>query len=92
MVRKTKFYRWSAKIERNTLLALQAMAESLGFIVTAPGGKLGNASPPALLDALAAAYRRDPAGTHLALKVILDANGLRPSTPTPADADAGEGG
>ena len=22
----------------------------------------------------------------------LDANGLRPSTPTPADADAGEGG
>ncbi len=92
MVRKTKFYRWSAKIERNTLLALQAMAESLGFIVTAPGGKLGNASPPALLDALAAAYRADPGGTHLALKVILDANGLRPSTPTPADADAGEGG
>ena len=87
MVRKTKFYRWSAKIERNTLLALQAMAESLGFIVTAPGGKLGNASPPALLDALAAAYRADPGGTRLALKVLLSENGLLPVPPSPPPDD-----
>ena len=70
MVRKTKFYRWSAKIERSTLGELQNLAESLGFVVSTPGGKQGDASPPALLDALAAAYRRDPDGVRLAFKVL----------------------
>lgn len=91
MVRKTKYYRWSAKIDRNTLSALQALAESLGFIVTAPGGKLGNASPPALLDALATAYRLDPGGTRLALKVLLNGNGLLPAPPSEDDDADGAG-
>ena len=68
------------------------MAVLLGFISTAPGKYQGHPAPGDMLDALAAAYRRDPAGTRLALKVILDAHGLRPSTPTPADAGVGEGG
>lgn len=72
--------------------ALTELAGSLGFIVTRQGTYNGLPSVPDFLEALAAAYRADPGGTHLALKVILDANGLRPSTPTPADADAGEGG
>ena len=86
MAAKRKYYRWSAKIDRGTLPRLQALAESLGFIVTTPGGKMGDPSPPALLDALAAAYDRDPGGTHLALKVLLKANGLLPTRPSiPAD-------
>jgi hypothetical protein len=60
MARKTNFYRWSAKIKRETLPDLQELARDLGFVVEAPGGFVGNPSPPDLLDALAAAYERDP--------------------------------
>jgi hypothetical protein len=68
--RKTTYYRWSAKIQRESLPALQEMAGKLGFTVDTPGGFQGIASPPAMLDALAAAYQRDPAGVTLALRVI----------------------
>jgi len=59
--RKSTYYRWSAKIDRETLPLLQGLAANLGFIVNAPGGFHGDPSPPAMLDALAAAYERDPA-------------------------------
>ena len=81
MARRTNFYRWSAKIARGTLNDLQSLAAALGFVVTVPGGKEGNPSPPAMLDALAAAYRADPGGTKLALKVLLQANDLLPEPP-----------
>lgn len=70
MAAKRKYYRWSAKIDRGTLPRLQALAESLGFIVTTPGGKMGDPSPPALLDALATAYNRDPEVVTNALRQI----------------------
>ena len=86
MAAKRKYYRWSAKIERGTLSTLQTLAESLGFVVTTPGGKLGDPSPPAFLDALAACHIADPGGTHLALKDLLTANDLLPERPPdPAD-------
>ena len=51
-------------------MELRGLAESLGFIVKTPGQYEGTASAPAMLDALAAAYRRDPAGVKLAFKVL----------------------
>lgn len=75
----TPFYRWSAKIQRDTLSELQQLAAGLGFIVATPGAHHGDASPPKFLDALAECHRRDPGGTHLALKVLLGANGLLPA-------------
>lgn len=81
MAPKRKYYRWSAKIDRETLPVLQRMAGELGFIVDTPGGKRGDSSPPAMLDALAAAYERDPGGVHLALKVIGVYN--KPDAPEP---------
>lgn len=68
MARKTNFYRWSAKIDRETLPELQKLAQQLGFVVTAPGGFVGEPSPPALLDALAAAYERNPDAVLAALR------------------------
>ena len=66
----TPFYRWSAKIQRDTLPDLQALADSLGFIVETPGRHDGKPATPKLLDALAAAYRRDPAGVKLMMKTL----------------------
>lgn len=88
MVAKRKpqvFYRWSAKIERTTLPELQKLARGLGFVVTTPGIHDGDPATPKLLDALAAAYRRDPRGTYLALQGLLDANDLLPQAPLAAD-------
>ena len=77
---------WTARIDPASLPMLQSLAASLGFVVDAPGGFEGQPSPTALLDALAAAYDHDPGGTHLALKVLLKANGLLPTRPSiPAD-------
>ena len=42
---------------------------------------MGLPSPAGMLDALAAAYRADPGGTKLALKVLLQANDLLPEPP-----------
>lgn len=70
MTAKRKYYRWSAKINRDTLPTLQTIAGELGFLVETPGGKLGDPSPPAMLDALAAAYRAEPAAVTDALRAL----------------------
>jgi len=60
---------------------LLALAESLGFIVTRQGMYEGEPSVRDFLHALAAAYRRDPGGVHLALKVVGVYN--KPDAPDP---------
>lgn len=62
-------------------MALQDMALELGYVVTSPGGLTGRPSPADMIDALAAAYRADPGGVHMALKVI----GVYNKPATPAD-------
>jgi hypothetical protein len=64
-------WKWTATIKKQSLVDLQDMAAGLGFFVTAPGGLTGRPSPADMLDALAAAYRLDPAGTLDALRVLL---------------------
>lgn len=70
MVKRAYKWVWTARIKQETLSQLQELAAGLGFVVDTPGGYFGNPSPPAMLDALAAAYERDPGGVHLALKVL----------------------
>ena len=69
----TRNYRWTwnARIQRDTLVALQSMAGKLGFIVTQASRYQGKPSPPDMLDALAAAYRADPAGVLASLSALL---------------------
>ena len=69
----TRNYRWTwnARIQKDTLAALQTMAGELGFIVTQASRYQGRPSPPDMLDALATAYRLDPAGTLDALRALL---------------------
>lgn len=89
----TRNYRWTwtARIQKETLAALQGLAGSLGFIATRGGRYQGQPSPPDLLDALAACYVADPAGTQQALEVLLMAHDLLPDKPGAADADADAG-
>lgn len=71
MVRPRKDrYLYNARIDPATLPLLQALADNLGFVVNHPGAKFGDPSPPALLDALAAAYRRDPVAVEQALRQL----------------------
>lgn len=63
-------YAYKVRIQEQSLPILQELAGELGFTVDTPGRYLGDPSPAAMLDALADAYRRDPGGVHLALKVI----------------------
>lgn len=70
MAKRTYKWTWQARIKPESLVALRALADSLGFVVDAPGQYQGTGSAPAMLDALAAAYERDPAGVRLALKVL----------------------
>jgi hypothetical protein len=72
-------YAYKVRIHEDTLPELQKLSGKLGFTVTTPGRYLGDPSPAALLDVLAAAYRRDPRGTYLALQGLLDANDLLPA-------------
>lgn len=51
---------------------LTALAAALGFYLD------GCPSVPQLLEALGEVYSTDPGGTHLSLKVLLQANGLLP--------------
>jgi len=57
------------------------LASGLGFVVTQPGTYLGEPSVTDLINAIAAAYRRDPAGIKLAFKVMGIHN--RPDAPEP---------
>ena len=70
-IRKTaiKDYRPILKIEARD--SLTDLAEALGFIVTRKGTYDGLPSVPDLLEAIAAAYRLDPAGTLAALRALL---------------------
>ncbi len=70
MAKRAYKWVWNARIKPESLLELRQLAESLGFIVETPGQYEGTASAPALLDALAAAYQRDPGGVRLAFKVL----------------------
>lgn len=70
MAKRAYKWTWQARIRPDSLVALRELADSLGFIVDSPGQYQGTASAPAMLDALAEAYRRDPAGVRLALKVL----------------------
>jgi hypothetical protein len=63
-------YAYKVRIKEETLPSLQMLAGALGFKVDTPGRYLGDPSPAAMLDALADAYRRDPAGVKLTLKVL----------------------
>ena len=69
-IRKTaiKDYRPILKIEARD--SLTDLAEELGFIVTRKGTYDGLPSVPDMLDAIAAAYRRDPEGVALAFRVL----------------------
>lgn len=64
-------WRWTAPILRDTLPTLQEMADALGFIVTGNNAFTGNPAPADMLDALATAYRLDPAATLDALRALL---------------------
>jgi len=70
MTKRPYRWKWTATINPESLPLLQNLADSLGFTVKAPGGFEGKPAPAAMLDALAAAYRRDPAGVKLAFKVL----------------------
>lgn len=61
---------------------LTALARRLGFYLN------GKPSVPQMLEALGEVSRADPGGTRLALKVLLDDNGLLPARP-PSDKTAG---
>ena len=69
----TRNYRWTwnARIQKDTLAALQSMAGELGFIVTQASRYQGQPSPPDMLDALAARYRADPDAVLDALRALL---------------------
>ena len=64
-------WKWTATIKRESLTELQDLAAGLGYFVTAPGGLTGRPSPADMLDAIAAVYRADPAGTLDALRALL---------------------
>ena len=56
-----------------------ALVGRLGFLIEQGGTYFGDPSIRGFLAALAEAYRRDPGGTTLALKVLLRENGLLPA-------------
>lgn len=68
MTRSTYYYQWSAKIQRESLTELQALAVALGYIVSNPGVHDGDPAPNKMLDALADAYRRDPERVATAMR------------------------
>ncbi|MBX3056909.1 MAG: hypothetical protein KF770_10595 [Anaerolineae bacterium] len=62
--------RYIARIEPDTLPALQDLATDLGIFADVPGRHYGDPSPPGLLDALAAAYRANPTAVTTALRAL----------------------
>jgi hypothetical protein len=63
-------WKWTAQIQRETLVELQDLADSLGFVVEAPGHYFGAPSPSSLLDSIATAHRRDPEAVRDALRAL----------------------
>ena len=70
MSKRAYRWMWTARIQPDTLTKLQELAQNLGYVVDAPGGFLGEPSPAAMLDALAAAYERDSGAVIDALREI----------------------
>jgi len=70
MAKRAYKWVWNARIKPESLLELRGLAESLGFIVDTPGQYQGTASAPAMLDALAAAYRADSGTVIDAMRAI----------------------
>jgi hypothetical protein len=85
MVKRAYKWTWTARIERETLTALQDLARELGYVVDVVGGHYGDASPAGMLDALAAAYRADSGAVIDAMReigVINTPDAPPPSSPT----------
>lgn len=70
MAKRTYRWKWTATIQRETLTALQSLANDLAFVVQTPGNYEGTPSPASLLDSLAAAYERDPRAVRDALRAL----------------------
>lgn len=70
MAKRPYRWKWTAQIQRETLVALQNLANDMAFVVQVPGGFEGAPSPASLLDALAAAYGRDPAAVKDAFRKL----------------------
>lgn len=70
MVRKDVIKKYRPVLNPEVREPLFDLAEGLGFTVTQPGTYLGEPSVTDFLQALAAAYRRDPGDVHLAFKVM----------------------
>lgn len=70
MSKRAYRWTWTARIKPETLTVLQELAAELGYTVDTPSRFYGDPAPTDMLDALAAAYQRDPGGVHLALKVM----------------------
>ncbi len=70
MVKRVYRWKWTAAIDPLSLPLLQGLAKALGFTVKRHGGFHGDPSPPAMLDALAAAYRADSGPVIDAMRAI----------------------
>ena len=81
MAKRTYKWTWQARIEPATLEALRKLAGNLGFIVDAPGNYFGTPSAPAMLDALAAAYRADSGAVIDAMRELGVVNPAEPPAP-----------
>jgi hypothetical protein len=89
MAKRAYRWTWTARIDPSSLPLLQGLARELGFVVDTPGRYLGDPSPASLLDSLAVAYERDPAGVKLALRVLgVTANPLPDDVRFHSDPDA----
>lgn len=91
MAKRPYRWKWTATIDPESLPQLQKLAERLNFVVRTPGGYLGKPAPAMMLDAIAAAYRRDPSGVKLAFKVLgITPDGQPSFTSDTAQLDAAE--
>ena len=63
-------YAYKVRIKEESLPAMQELSGGLGFNVDTPGRYLGDPSPAAMLDALAAAYRANPEVVADALRQV----------------------
>jgi hypothetical protein len=70
MAKRAYKWKWTAAIKPETLPVLQMLAGAMGFVIDAPGSYEGKPSAPAFLDALAAAYERDPEAVTAALRAL----------------------
>ena len=70
MTAKGTKYKYTVRIEPETLPSIQDLSARLGFFVTTPGRYYGDPSPGNLLDIMAEMYKRDPASLTAALRSV----------------------